>query len=1665
MNFRKLLCSFLAIVMILSTMSISVLADEVSTIMIDSTKYDTLADALVAAKDGDTITLNSPDVAINAAGVVAGGKTITITGNAKFNWEAGWLFVGRGGEGDGKLIFDNATITTDNTRGYASTGLYISTTEFKNGTDDATKNFGEVEIINGSDIQLSYLRNQNNVTVNNSKLTVYGGFSVAGRVGSETENGEDSTATLTLENGSEVIVPTTNGMGVGYSDTKEGLGVLNVKDSSFIFEKDENVIGPKGEFNIEGEVTIKTSKDVPVATGDVTFKGENKVGKISIQVYTFNIGADASLETTSTDRIVIGHGATLNIEGNISDAKTADVSTLVPSLKITGGASFTGKGVTLNATNAYIDTSVSGYSSTNKSASGTFEFNIENSIWKQTAGKIQFQIGAEPTINFNLTDSVLDLSNYLTVQPKRSTFVADNSIVKATQFENRGDFRILNGSEVTMNSVAESSNGNQPGKITVDNAKFTVNSGQFLGRYMVTANPRVYSDMTGELILKNGAEVSLGGHIKDVFVTVDTSSTLTTSKIDGESIVTIDTANISAGKVKVLDLDETASREGKVTISPELTASGQDVIYDADGDVTIDMYVAKIDEETYPTLQAALNAIKDTEGKTIKLYGTIEEGHVKLPTPFKNLTIDGNPTGARTTGAIIKNTQITDTQGNNFVYDGLTVKNITFDNSNFLLAGRNAGNVYGDIVFDGNRFVNFYNTGNLAPVHMNLAQASTFKSFTFKNNTVENVSGSSNSGVAIKQVEGKTIIENNTFKNISNNAVQVFYADDVEFAKNTIENMGGALLNLNGTTGDISLTENTMLKNSENQKFIAYLSEGKGVSLSNNTWYDKDGEELSPFGDFKAEYDGLYYETLDAATEVAGAGETINLPDGRKYFVPTVKPDTKDFAITFDFDGGQNKNGYISETNYYNLHDAVNAPIVTREGFIFIGWDADGDKKADTVTEKAVAPATYKALWYDKDEYGFKVTLTPEGGTMLKERDMKVNPSDYFIVNVSVSDYFDTGLAWNDADITLTYDTDVFKFVYGEGVTETQPGKLRFTIYGDDRGDKTLAKQISFQALTPAVNANKYGDFVVSEATVDAGWAANRIDATKVREGLCASVYIFYSYDVTLGEGLWGKAIATTDEDYVGKIKDYDPNYDYKVWVEKEDGTLFEAELDGENFTVAKENITGDMKIELQLIGLKGVKADDIEIYEYIAGKVALVLLNAENSREYTYNNAIMYETPWYDTIKSSKIHYGYLVAHDDFTEVGGTLNTEDNKKIALAKIGITKQGDSRTNPAIKNVPGDVNNANALNAVIDINDVQAVWNCYNGNDGEQINVNMPLYLRADICGANKSDRDKKVDSSDVNAVMMMVDLQKNGYQRAEASAELALCNQGGKTYALSYKKGTETVEIVKAEDVSADKDITAEGHNFVDTLDGEGVNMKYIEKCDVCGCVKETVAVSNVFTTLKTAGNKIYGVADVDTAAELMAINKLDANQVFAGGEGLTTTININADIDLAGYEWKALEQMFYTINGNGYTISNINGVENGYTGRGGFLGYCGGSKIKDLTLQNVSVEGSQVGAFVGAGEGAAVTNCTLKGKVKITWKQNYTGSGYVETAGAAGIVAGLNASGGNYDVTIDKNADIVIVEDGRTNELDGSGSWAKEFAPYIQFVFGTLNCNVTDNR
>ena len=381
------------------------------------------------------------------------------------------------------------------------------------------------------------------------------------------------------------------------------------------------------------------------AAGDLTFEGHTKVTNFNAgynkPVVTIDEGA--CLELTGTGRMVIGHGATFNITGNITDAKTANTENLNPSL-IAAGASFTGAGVNFNLENAYVK--FTNYcSSKNSNANNTFNFNITNSIWEQT-GSLVFTVptnGMNPTFNFNLKDSVLNSTSHLVFAVSNGEIVFDNSNVNvgmACQIENRSTMTVKNGS-IVNGAVATSQNAINPGTLIVDNATYVV-TGEFSGS----------SVGVGTIIVNKDATFAAGKITKANVV------------IDATGMAAGDTANITANL---------SNFEGTLEVVNNNSLTAEIV----DGKIVLAAKpVAEVGGVQYATLKEAVAAANDND--TITLLDNVALDATL--TISKPITIEGNGKTITTSESFVGNASnaMLDIQKavtfSNVVFDG--VKNV-----------------------------------------------------------------------------------------------------------------------------------------------------------------------------------------------------------------------------------------------------------------------------------------------------------------------------------------------------------------------------------------------------------------------------------------------------------------------------------------------------------------------------------------------------------------------------------------------------------------------------------------------------------------------------------------------------------------------------------------------------------------------------------------------------------------------------------------------------------------------------------------------------------------------------------------------------------------------------------------------------------------------------
>ncbi len=307
---------------------------EVVVAKIGEVEYETLAAALAAAKDGETVTLlwaeGDPAIAMNGA---VFGKNVTIAGTATVDWSKGWFYVGRGGAGNATVTFDGANLTSASANENSGLGIHVSGRE-----KDTNNKYDGTLVIKNSTIALDYLINRGAIELGEGAvLTVKNGFGIAGRPASETENGEAATATVTLNNGSKLVVNNHNGMGLGQAATNpEGYGIMNVNEGA-TFEATQNFlvtangtmnVAAGGAVNVNGTLTVNGTL---VCAGNIAATiaaGDAANIEISGGVYTQNVA----------EWCIDGYAALPDLNGNyvVGEEPTATVNNL-GAMTIPGG--------------------------------------------------------------------------------------------------------------------------------------------------------------------------------------------------------------------------------------------------------------------------------------------------------------------------------------------------------------------------------------------------------------------------------------------------------------------------------------------------------------------------------------------------------------------------------------------------------------------------------------------------------------------------------------------------------------------------------------------------------------------------------------------------------------------------------------------------------------------------------------------------------------------------------------------------------------------------------------------------------------------------------------------------------------------------------------------------------------------------------------------------------------------------------------------------------------------------------------------------------------------------------------------------------------------------------------------------------------------------------
>ena len=527
--------------------------------------YASLDDALKAATNNATVELlwAEGDAPIAMNGTVF-GKNVTITGTAKVDWSKGFLFVGRGGEGNATVTFDGAKLTSASNS--ASYGIHVSGRE-KN-TDNK---YDGTLVIKNSTIELDYLINKGAMTLDKATLTVKNGFAIGGRPASETESGADATATISLTNESKLVVNNHNGMGLGY----EAIGVINI-DATSTFETTQSfLVTAKGTMNVAGKASITgtlTNNGAIVLTDAAATLTSTECGNVTTSVADYKVvyadGAykvvaknyvakvgDAQYETLAEALVAAEAGATITLVADV----TEDVTTTEAVIIEGAGKTYTGA-MTLKADATFKNVNFdgkgfNGYAITTRGAN---DLTIEGCTAKNYGyGFVQLASGTALT---TVKDVTVSNVNYGVKVDYSNAVVLDNVDITA--------------------GVAALLNSNYGEKtITIKNSKLNIlgtwKRNDTMKTTYVFEGENTVEDFTLTVpaldIFKNAAQVvgttAIYGDLNAAFAAVESNGTV---KLLGD-FTTEASATVPAGKVVTLDLNgKTISQEKACTASYEM---------------------------------------------------------------------------------------------------------------------------------------------------------------------------------------------------------------------------------------------------------------------------------------------------------------------------------------------------------------------------------------------------------------------------------------------------------------------------------------------------------------------------------------------------------------------------------------------------------------------------------------------------------------------------------------------------------------------------------------------------------------------------------------------------------------------------------------------------------------------------------------------------------------------------------------------------------------------------------------------------------------------------------------------------------------------------------------------------------------------------------------
>ena len=305
---KRILSMLLVVCMLMSMLPTAVFADASNEASVNGTEYATLAGAIEAAENGDTITLLS-NVSVSDA-YTRVDKSLTIDfGGYTMTSDGGGFDLYGGSTGDATLTLQHGTLQTLKWGVWVQEGanLVVASDMVLNATSTEPDKGGITVQNTGSEVTIY------------GKVTAAGGAAVSG-IGNLTDGG----VTINIEDGAVITNTNANGLGIYYPNTSN----LNINGGT--------IIGATGVYVKSGKVNISGGQIIGNGTkADYTYKGDgaNATGNALVIDRCGYPGGDPDAEVT---------GGSFSSANNSAVGSYAGGTVTEPATGFISGGTFTG---------------------------------------------------------------------------------------------------------------------------------------------------------------------------------------------------------------------------------------------------------------------------------------------------------------------------------------------------------------------------------------------------------------------------------------------------------------------------------------------------------------------------------------------------------------------------------------------------------------------------------------------------------------------------------------------------------------------------------------------------------------------------------------------------------------------------------------------------------------------------------------------------------------------------------------------------------------------------------------------------------------------------------------------------------------------------------------------------------------------------------------------------------------------------------------------------------------------------------------------------------------------------------------------------------------------------------------------------------------------------